>query len=672
MKVVASLPHRVVVHEHVWIPMPDGVRLAAKLWLPEGASEQPVPAVVEYIPYRKRDVEAVPDSVTHGYFAGHGYGCVRVDLRGSGDSEGVLQDEYLERELADGEALLAWVASQPWCNGRVGIIGISWGGFNGLQLAARSPAALAGVVTVCSTDDRYADDVHYMGGCLLGDNLSWASTMLAFNALPPDPALVGAGWLDQWRARLEGSGAWIETWMRHARRDAYWCHGSVAEDIQAITCPVLAVSGWAYGYSNAVFRLAADLPRTAWGIVGPWSHMYPHFGVPGPAIGFLQECVRFWRHCFGEGDSDWARTPRIRAYLQEVVRPRAAYDERPGHWVGDAVWPSPLAERARFGLAPGRLVPATEGHAGGSVAVCSPAWTGIAGGKWCSYSVLPDQPIDQRFDDAGSACFDSDPLLSPLALLGAPVATLEVSVDQPVAQLAARLCAVAPDGSSARLSFGLLNLTHRGGHVEPEPLEPGRRYRVRIGFNDLGVVVPPGHRLRLALSTAYFPMAWPAPRAATVELHLAECVLEVPVHVPDPEVAPVAFEEPEGALPLETIELRPPERSWRITIDAASGRSIVHVLSDGGEARLPHADLSISRRTDETYSIHPDDPASAQGTVRALQRLWRDGWSVTVQTETTLTTTATDFGVEVSVTAHAGDELVHARSTTTRIPRDLV
>ena len=198
MRVVTDYPHRIRTIENTWIPVSDGLRLAARIWLPENAEAHPVPAILEYIPYRKRDSTRSRDDTMHGYFAGHGYACVRVDIRGSGDSEGVLEDEYLPTELDDGVAVIDWISRQPWCDGNVGMIGISWGGFNGLQIAALQPPALKAVVTVCSTDDRYADDVHHMGGCLLGDNLSWASTMFAYNSLPPDPAVVGEGWREMW------------------------------------------------------------------------------------------------------------------------------------------------------------------------------------------------------------------------------------------------------------------------------------------------------------------------------------------------------------------------------------------------------------------------------------------------------------------------------------------
>ena len=214
------------------------------MWLPVDAEASPVPAILEYLPYRRREGTAERDALTHPYVAGHGYACVRVDMRGSGDSEGVLTDEYLPLEQDDAVEVIAWLAAQPWCTGRVGMMGHSWGGFNALQVAARRPPALRAILTSCSTDDRYADDIHYMGGALLLDNLRWASTMFAHNSRPPDPAVVGDRWRELWLARLRGSGLWLDTWLRHQRRDAFWRQGSVCEDFSAIECPVFAVGGW--------------------------------------------------------------------------------------------------------------------------------------------------------------------------------------------------------------------------------------------------------------------------------------------------------------------------------------------------------------------------------------------------------------------------------------------
>src|SRR5215510_10973439 len=279
MTIVENFPRKVREIENTFIPLSDGTKLAARIWLPEDAEKKPVPAILEYLPYRKRDGDgtAARDALTHPYFAGHGYAGVRVDLRGFGESDGISLDEYTKQEQDDCLEVLAWLERQPWCTGACGMIGISWGGFNGLQVAARRPPQLKAVISLCSTDDRYADDVHYMGGCLLVDNFAWGSMMFTLQSYPPDPALVGEGWRDIWRRRLEQQPFLTDNWLRHQHRDDYWKHGSVIENYADIAAAVYAVGGWADGYSNAVPRLLSGLNGPKKGLVGPWAHRYPHF-----------------------------------------------------------------------------------------------------------------------------------------------------------------------------------------------------------------------------------------------------------------------------------------------------------------------------------------------------------------------------------------------------------
>jgi len=422
MRVVDRFPRGVVEEARLRIPMSDGVHLAGRFWRPADSDERPVPAVLEFIPYRQRDLTAVRDSMHHPYLAGHGFAGVRVDLRGSGDSEGVLTDEYLEQELRDAEEVLAWLAAQPWCNGRTGMMGISWGGFNALQVAARRPPSLGAIAAVSFTDDRYADDVHYMGGCLLTDNLSGASTMLAYNSCPPDPDVVGERWREMWHERLRDSGLWLAEWLRHQHRDDYWRHGSVCEDYSAIDVPVLAASGWADGYTNAVFRLLAalDVPRK--GLVGPWSHKYPHLGQPGPAVGFLQELVRWGSHWLCGADNGVMDEPMLRIWMQDSVPPSTAYEERPGRWVGEASWPSPQVHPTPHPLGDHRILAPGDRPDGvpERLTVSSPLSVGQFAGKWCAYNAPPDQPYDQREEDGGSLVFDGPVLTERLEILGTP------------------------------------------------------------------------------------------------------------------------------------------------------------------------------------------------------------------------------------------------------------
>ncbi|MFO8063417.1 MAG: CocE/NonD family hydrolase [Spirochaetia bacterium] len=673
MKTREEFPRTITEIEHFTIPVSDGTRLAARMWLPEDAGDSPVPAIFEYIPYRKRDLTAERDVRHHPYIAGFGYASVRVDIRGSGESEGVLTDEYLQQELDDGVDVINWLASQHWCSGTVGMIGISWGGFNGLQIAALRPEPLKAIVTICSTDDRYTDDVHYMGGCLLGDNLSWASTMFDQNTHPPDPALVGDAWRDMWMQRLEHSGLWLESWMQRQHRDAYWKHGSICEDYSAITCAVMAVSGWADGYSNAVFRLMEHLSVPRKGLIGPWSHKYPHEGVPGPAIGFLQEVRSWWDRWLKGIDNGIEEEPAFRVWMQDSVPPTTSYQRRPGRWIAEAGWPSPNILTQRFTLDQGRLAPSGESVEEKALPIQSPLSVGLFAGKWCSYQAPPDLPHDQRQEDGGALVFESDVLEEDLEIFGPPIVELELSSNEPVAMVAARLSDVAPDDKATRVTYGLLNLTHRESHETPEPLEPGKRYRVTVQLNGVAQRFPRGHRLRLSLSTSYWPLAWPPPKPVQLTIYGGHSSFHLPVRPAqeaDARLRP--FEPPEGAEPLAVTLVRPGEESWKVVRDLARDTSDLEVLLDTGTTRYDDIDLEISSRAVETYSYATDEYGSLAGETRWRRHFKRGDWEVYTITRTLLTSDETTFRIRADLDAYEGKSRVYSRSWDTVIPRDLV
>jgi len=674
MRTVTNLPHVVRGEDNVWIPMSDGTRLAAQIWRPESSDQVPVPAILEMLPYRQRDLTAVRDSIHHPYLAGHGYACVRVDLRGSGESEGVLTDEYKEEELADAADVLAWLAERPWCTGRAGMMGISWGGFNALQVAARRPPELSAIVTLSSTDDRYADDVHYMGGCLLSDNLSWASTMFAYNSSPPEPALVGERWREMWHARLARSGLWLEEWLLHQRRDDYWRHGSICEDYSAITCPVLAVSGWADGYTNSVFRLLEHLDVPRKGLVGPWSHKYPHLGEPGPAIGFLQELVRWWDHWLKDIDNDVMDDPMLRIWMQESVPPFTAYKERPGRWVGEPGWPSPHIHTSEHCLERNRVARPGETVEADELTIESPLSVGQYAGKWCSYNAPPDLPYDQREEDGGSLVFDTDVFTERCEILGTPVLELDLAATRPVAMVAARLSDIAPDGRATRISYGLLNLTHRDSHAEPEPLQPGKRYQVSLQLNAMAQALPPGHRLRVAVSTSYWPLAWPPPEAVRLSLFTGSSKLVLPIRPvrESDEVSLRPFDEPEGAEPISMTQIQPGDERWTVSRDLVRYESALEVVKDLGVVRLDDIALEITRRAYERYGWVGDDFGSVSGQTRWVMGFERGDWRVSTVTRTTLTSTATDFHLHAELDAYEGDLRVASYNWNRIVPRDLV
>jgi len=678
MRIVNDFP-RQVMEEETWIPLPDGSRLAARIWRPVDADRDPVPAILEYLPYRKRDLTAERDVQMHPYWAGHGYAGVRVDIRGTGDSDGVLTDEYLPSELDDGLVILKWLEAQPWCTGNVGMIGISWGGFNGLQIAALRPPQLKAVITLCFTDDRYADDIHHMGGCLLADNLSWSSTMFDGNACPPDPELVGERWREMWLERLRGSGMWLGQWLEHQRRDEYWKHGSICEDYSRIQCPVYAVSGWADGYCNAVFRVLKGLSVPRKGLVGPWAHKYPHLGVPGPAIGFLQESLRWWDHWLKGVETGIMDEPMLRVWMQDSVPPSARYDERPGRWIAEPEWPSPNILPSAFQL--------TEGHdllldadADGIVDddatldIRSPLSVGLYAGKWCSYNAPPDLPHDQRDEDGGSLIFQTPRLEAPLEICGSPVVELDIAADQPVAMVALRLSDIAEDDKATRVSYGLLNLTHRDSNEHPEPLVPGQRYRVRIPLKHIAQRFAEGHAIRLALSTSYWPLAWPAPRPVRLTIHPSGCRLTLPVRAPRPEeeAALPAFAEPEGAAPMAKTLLQPTQESWQVIRDLANDRTTLEVINDEGRYRIDDIDLEIAARVTERYQYAYGSYDSVSGWTEWQRSFKRGDWTVSTLTRTQLTSDVDNFRIRATLDAWEGDTRIYAQTWDETIPRDLV
>ncbi len=649
--------------------MSDGCRLAARIWVPQ--VDTPVPALIEYIPYRKRDGTRVRDEAMHRYFAGHGYAAVRIDLRGSGDSDGVLEDEYLDQELDDGVAAIQWVARQPWCNGSVGIIGKSWGGFNALQIASRRPAPLQAVISVCAADDRYADDAHYMGGCLLNENQIWGAILFTLNALPPDPLHVGDAWRKNWLARLEQNRPFPALWLRHQRRDEYWRHGSICEDFAAIGCPVLAVSGWADGYSNAVPRLLANLAAPCRGLIGPWGHQYPHEGVPGPAIDFLGEAMTWWDQWLKGREPDHAE-PAYRVWMPTAG---AGSGRQTGHWLAEPGWPAAGVVPVSFSLGAAGL--RTHDQAPVEIHICSPQTTGLAAGSWCAFGYQGELPLDQREDDAKSLCFDEPARTATVEILGAPELVLTLASTEPVASVIVRLNDVAPDGHSSRVTYGVLNLTHRDGHDDPRPLVPAETIEVCIKMNDVAYRLRAGHRFRLAISTVYWPLLWPAPRPVTLTVRGGR--LTLPVRAPnaaDDLLRP--FGPPAHAQSDQPIDMRDIGSFRQITRDADTGRSLVETRTDmsaDGKIALELIEpigLISGHGILERFEIAPDDPLSARAHIFQRAEVRRGDWRVRVATTLTLTADANSFLLEASLVAHEGESRVFKRAWRERIARDLV
>ncbi|MFF4492528.1 CocE/NonD family hydrolase [Streptomyces sp. NPDC001546] len=648
--------------EDVRIPMSDGVELHARVWRP--VTDEPVPALLEYLPGRLTDCSAPRDAQRHPWYAGHGYASVRVDVRGHGCSGGRPADAYDAGEPADGVAVVAWLAAQPWCTGAVGMSGLSWGGYDSLRVAALAPEALKAVVTVCAPDDRFGHGVRSLGGSVPAEGThARSAALLALAARPPDPLYAGDGWRTQWLDRLEGLEPPVHTWLAHQTRDHHWRRDGV--DHGALRAAVLAVGGWHDPYRDSVLRLVSALPAgRVRGLIGPWSHQYPDRGLPpGPAIGFLQETLRWWDHWLKGDDTGVMDEPLLRVWISDAHPPATTREELPGRWTAEWAWPSPS------------VVPVSYGLQGAPVTVASPQHTGLDAGRLLPCGGDADLPPDQREEDAKSACFEFPVAAEPVEVLGRPSVTLRLRMDVPYGQAVARLCDVAPDGSSTLVTRGALNLSARRGRSRAVPWPAGAWEDVTFELSGTGHRFPPGHRIRLALSSAYWPWIWPrAGSEAGWILDPAGSTLELPVRATSDAADGIVFEAPEQARPLlvsspATLDEPPPERL--VVRDVARGTWRLEVNPRHGGTRVYPDGLEYTQEAAETYGIQQSDPLSARTRSDWRIRLHRPerGWDVSVETHSEITCDEGGFLTSDEVVCREADEIVYHRTWQRRLPR---
>ncbi len=650
MKHVSEFPRKIVEHADMGIVMRDGIRLSARVWMPEDAEQKPVPMILEHIPYRKRDGTIHRDEFSHPWMAGQGYCCIRTDIRGNGESEGLMDDEYTEQELQDACDVIAWAAQQPWCNGNVGMQGISWGGFNCLQVAALQPEALKAVISVCSTVDRYADDIHYKGGTLLVENFGWAANMLSYSSRPPDPLLVGDNWTEIWRRRLEAQPWLWGVWHAHQHRDSYWKHGSVCEDYSAIKAAVLSVGGWHDGYRNTISHLVENVSAPTKGIVGPWIHKYPHYAGPKPAIGFMQESKRWWDKWLKGIDTGVENDPAYRAYLMDSIKPERWLDERPGRWIAEKEWPSLNINKRAMHLGQNILCDET---AACGLSISSAQHCGLASGEYFPFAFADELPGEQTGDDELSLCFDGEATPVAIDIVGAPEVRLSVSSDKPQAQIAVRLCDLRPDGTSALVTHGVFNLTHYRSHEFPEPLVHGKRYDVRFMLDQIAYHLPSGHRLRVAVSTSYWPYFWPSPEVTEITVHTGKIL--IPQRAPTSDIDECSFDEPVGSPAWQYEELRPSSYSRKIQTDNRT--ACVTISLDDGEKRDLEHGLISGTRLKEVFSIQPNDPNSAKAASEWEQTGGREGAMWRTHIEAEMTCDAKKFHSTAMLQAYLNDAL---------------
>ncbi len=593
--------------------MADGVRLAATLYFPVDGTEGPWPAVMEALPYRKDDITA---SYRPEYrrLATAGFVVCRVDVRGTGSSQGLAEDEYPAVERTDLVAVIDWLATRSWSTGNVGMYGTSYSGFNAIQIAMEHPAALKAIIPIYATDDRYADDVHYYGGALKAlDLLDYPTYMVAMNALPPVPSIFGEGWREEWDRRVECNEPWIVTWLSHQRFDDYWRFGSLRPTYDAIECPTMIIAGWADGYRNNSLRTFEALSCPKRLIAGPWAHASTDTSLPGPNHDLIPEHIRWWDRWLKGVDNGIDREPPIVLFAQRSTLPAPDRAEVRGAWRYEPTWP---AERLRERTLP--LADASANRGGdGPDALEVAGDTGWTAWISCAAALPWGQPQDQRPDEAASLVYTWPTLDEEVEILGHARLRVPVTSSAPIAYLSAKLCDVFPDGTSSLVTRGMVNLTHRGSREEPEPVEPGRTYEIELELEVASWTFEPGHRIRLDLAGSDWPNAWAPPEPVTLTIDRAPSQLVLPVldgpsPVTDvPVLAPPNVREA-NASPKERPKTDPEKGwvRWSVEHQVLDRHTLAHAGSFGDyEARddVP----SFSELYGGTVSVSTRDPGSA-------------------------------------------------------------
>jgi uncharacterized protein len=661
----------------------DGLELSANLFMPVSPEiGEKFPAILEMIPYRKDDWRYISDHKRMTYFAQRGYVGCRLDIRGTGSSPGFALDEYTRDETLDGYDAAEWLAAQPWCNGNVGMWGISYGGFTAIQVARLQPPHLKAIIPMYATDDRYTDDVHYLGGCLTASELAqYAVGMVAMNAMPPKPEFAGGRWAEMWKARLERMEPWLLEWLRQQADGPYWRSGSLAPDYERITCAIFHIGGWMDGYTNSVLRMqerCVNAPRKA--LIGNWVHSLPDSAYPGPQLDYLHAMVRFFDHWLRDIENGVMDEPPLTIFLREYTPPEAFPARFNGHWHSEAAYP---IERMQFeewylgektlSPSPSRRGARDEGELSADHYPHRPTW-GTCGPLCWGAGVAPNGLArDLRPDEALALNYTSEPLTERLDVIGFPEVVLFLSSSAPVAHVVVRLADVAPDGTSALVSMGVLNLTHRNSHADPQPLVPGDRYEVHVPLKATGYRFLPGHRIRLNIASACWPILWPSPYPADNYLHRGPATpsrLILPVVPPDPHApTPPSFK----TTPPELIEIGSGSEEpgvWQIIEDVIDQSVTVKIY--GGDTSVLPDGTSLSTSEMIEMTAHHHDPAHTRLYNEVNYHLREHGYETHICSSGTIRSTVSDLHVDIQLLVTLNGNIFFQKAWLETIPRRLL
>ena len=617
--------------------------------------DTPRPLLLEYIPYRKDDVQ--PYSGMQDYFARHGIIGARLDCRGTGSSGGVNTDEYTAREQQDGVEAIEWLAAQTWCTGKVGMIGSSYGGFTSVQVAALRPPHLATIIPIYFTDDRYTDDCHYRGGALrcYYDIGSYGASMIGMNAMPPYPEYSGADWARVWEEHLDNNTPYLLEWLAQQCDGDYWRPGSIRDRYDRIECSVFMIGGWRDGYPNPPLRTFGhlDVPKRL--LMGPWNHTRPDRAILGPRIDYLTQVVRWCDHWLKEEDNSVMDEPPVQVYMQTFDPPRADRTHTSGYWRAEHDLPLPSAapDGAYYLGANASLTADAPAAANGFDEYEYCPTVGTTGGLW-SGGVPYGLPTDQRPDEIDALTYTSSPLAKPVEILGWPRLNIHVSSSAPVMAFVARLSDVAPDGTSALICTGVLNGTRRNSLRDPEPMIAGEVYELEFDLDATAWRFPQGHCIRLTVCSADFPNLWPTPYRGTNRLFRDAAhpsVLSLPL-------VSVRDGAEDGALPADEIDygeglevsvygLAPDEPVWQILRDVLGNRLGLQILRRQTDRISDMVEVTNASKLEAWASN--DRPADCIANGHHHRRIVRDDGVYVIDSGCILRSTETAFHLTINL-----------------------
>jgi putative CocE/NonD family hydrolase len=663
--------YKVRVERHVQVPMRDGIKLSADLIRPDADGR--FPAIIEYIPYRKDDLTQGGYDA-HYYFAERGFIGVRLDVRGTGSSEGINTDEYMPVEQKDGFDAVEWCAKQPWSNGRVGMFGTSYGGFTCIQVAMHRPPHLKAIVPMYATDDRYTDDCHYTPGGnmrIYYDVGTYGGSMVAMNALPPVAEYVGPKWAELWKQRLEENQPYLLTWLKNQVDGPYWRSASLRPEYDRVECPTFLIGGWRDGYANTMLRTYMYLKAPKKLLMGPWVHSRPNVSVPGPRIDYLNEVVRFFAHWLRDEDTGIMKEPAVTIYMQQYARPERTLDVTPGHWRSEADLPGKGSTELTFYLQEGGRLAEKPGQTPKreyEEFEYSPTM-GLSNGYWSAGGISYYLADDQRADEAYSLVYTTAPFENEMRLLGWPRVILHASSSAKVATFVAKLADVDPDGSSSLIVDGSLNGTRRESLTDPKPMTPDEVYELRVPMNPTGWTLKPGHRLRLAISGADFPNLWPTPEKARNRVYLSKSRVVLPVVAKSTGSMTPQFLPPPQLRQIVRGSGEPPRQ--QVLHDQITG-AVTVLNRTKGTLTLPDDRGVLTSEHSFRCTASSKDPAQASIVGTHTYTLRREDGTFEVSAESTVRATATAFHITINLTVTRNGKPFFHKTWTASEPRRLL